>query len=275
MMDPFRSDRPATSADVSERDRDARVEELLLSGLDHYFEGRYDLAVNVWTRVLFIDRGHARARAYIERARGAIAERQREGEELLQTGAAAFHRGDAQTARELLTSAVERGTSVDEALAMLERIERLEAAAGHAPGPANHRRLAWSRGATAAEKTGRTSNSKILWVAGGVVLGIALAGTALIVLARSGQLPWNLASTKDSAAPATIAPAPLPIPTLAELSLARARSLDASQRPYEALEALRTIRPGDPLQARAEALAAQIQQRLLDAARNDPAAPPR
>src|SRR3954462_3973915 len=70
----------------SELDREARVEELLLSGLDHYFAGQHDLAINVWTRALFIDRGHPRARAYIERARRALAERQREGEELIHTG---------------------------------------------------------------------------------------------------------------------------------------------------------------------------------------------
>ena len=58
-----------------------------------------------------------------------IAERHREGEELLQTGAAAFGRGDADDARRLLTSAVERGARPEEALAMLERLDRLAPAA--------------------------------------------------------------------------------------------------------------------------------------------------
>ena len=44
--------------------------------------------------MLFLDRGHDRARAYIERARGAQAERQRESEELLHRGMAAFDRGE-------------------------------------------------------------------------------------------------------------------------------------------------------------------------------------
>ena len=86
MTDPLRSDRLPVAADVPERDRDARIEELLLAGLDHYFSEQHELAINVWTRVLFIDRGHARARAYIERARSAVAERQRKGDELLHTG---------------------------------------------------------------------------------------------------------------------------------------------------------------------------------------------
>src|SRR3954471_12218113 len=115
MADPLRD--PESS--------ESRIEELLLAGLDHYFNGQHELAISVWTRVLFLDRSHARARAYIERARSAIAERQREGEELLQTGAAAFHRGDAAGARRLLTSAVERGAPPDEALALLDRLDRL------------------------------------------------------------------------------------------------------------------------------------------------------
>src|SRR5688572_31747854 len=134
MTDPLRSDR-AFRADVPERDRDARIEELLLAGLDHYFAEQFDLAINVWTRVLFIDRGHARARAYIERARGAVAERQRKGDELLHTGSAAFDRGDAAAARRLVASAVEHGASADEALTLLARIDRLEIAAAR-PEPA-------------------------------------------------------------------------------------------------------------------------------------------
>src|SRR5580765_8436138 len=122
MPDSLR-DQDTTAADSP--GRESRIEELLLSGLDHYFSGQHDLAISVWTRVLFLDRSHARARAYIERARGAIAERQREGDELLQTGAAAFDRGDTEDARRLLTSAVECGAQPDEAFAMLERLERL------------------------------------------------------------------------------------------------------------------------------------------------------
>src|SRR3954447_26907895 len=104
---------------------ESRIEELLLAGLDHYFNGQHELAITVWTRVLFLDRTHARARAYIERARTAIAERQREGDELLHAGLAAFSRGDAGDARRLLTSAVACGARPEEAMAVLERLDRL------------------------------------------------------------------------------------------------------------------------------------------------------
>src|SRR5262249_11030072 len=94
---------------LSEADRAARIEELLLSGLDQYFGGQYEQAINIWTRVAFLERGHGRARAYIERARDALAEKQRECDELLHSGVAAYQAGDLDTARELLTRAVETG----------------------------------------------------------------------------------------------------------------------------------------------------------------------
>jgi tetratricopeptide (TPR) repeat protein len=131
MSEPLRTD-PADQAPLSEADRAARIEQLLLSGLDHYFGGHYEQAINIWTRVAFLERGHGRARAYIERARGALAERQRESEELTHTGIAAYEAGDLQTARELLTRAVEQGGANDTALLFLQRLSRLDVVSGTA-----------------------------------------------------------------------------------------------------------------------------------------------
>src|SRR5262245_19232982 len=129
--DPLRTDKsgtdtPRTLDAAPDADRDARIEQLLLNGLDHYFAGHYELAINVWTRALFFDRSHVRARAYIDRARGAMAERQRQAEELLQGGAAAFRRGDAGEARRLLQAALDSGAPLEEAFPMLERLNRLD-----------------------------------------------------------------------------------------------------------------------------------------------------
>src|SRR5437667_404325 len=128
MSDPFRTDDSRAHGTASGSDRDAKIEQLLLDGLDHYFAARYELAINVWTRALFLDRSHARARAYIERARSALAEGQRESEELLQNGVAAFHRGDGEQARRLLQAAIDGGAPSEEAHALLERLNRLETA---------------------------------------------------------------------------------------------------------------------------------------------------
>ena len=123
-MDPLRSDmRPAEA--LSGAERDARIEQLLLSGLDEYFAHRYEHAINLWTRVLFFDRHHDRARAYIERARSAQAERQRESEAVLHQGIEAFRAGDVERARTLVADALDRGASPDDATGVLERIDRL------------------------------------------------------------------------------------------------------------------------------------------------------
>src|SRR5438477_706629 len=109
MPDPLRTDPSRALEAAQEPGRDTKIEQLLLAGLDHYFAAEYEQAINVWTRALFLDRSHARSRAYIERARSALAERQREGEELLQHGIAAFHRGESDEARRLLKAAMSGG----------------------------------------------------------------------------------------------------------------------------------------------------------------------
>ena len=68
MIDPTPGDSPL-ALPLTDAEREARIEELLVSGLDEYFAGRMDHAVNIWTRVLFLDRANDRARAYIDRAR--------------------------------------------------------------------------------------------------------------------------------------------------------------------------------------------------------------
>src|SRR5215203_393615 len=130
MSDPLRTD-PARALDgAPEAGRDAKIEQLLLLGLDHYFAAEYEQAVNVWTRALFLDRSHPRARAYIERARSALSERLRQSEELLHGGVEAFNRGHAGEARRLLEAAMLQGAPSDQALALLDRLNRLEQGAG-------------------------------------------------------------------------------------------------------------------------------------------------
>lgn len=268
MTDQPRSDRSRAAGDVPEGDRDGRVEELLLKGLDHYFSGRYDLAINIWTRVLFLDRGHARARAYIERARGAIAERQREAEELVQTGAAALDRGDIDGARQLLSAAVERGAASEEATTLLGRLERLDAFAAHvehAPGVRHPRRA--TPGALPPDQI-PTRRSKMVWIAAGVAAGLLVAIAAAVVLWIRGDA-WLSWTPPPATAPAATRSEPLPVPSASEVWMARGRGLYAKGRLHEALEALEAIRPGDPLRTQADTCRAAIQQHLLAAARQD------
>lgn len=257
MSDPLRTD-PLRDAGLT-RDRDARIEELLLNGLDHYFAGRYSEAVNVWTRVLFLDRGHARARAYIERARNAQAERDRESEQLLHEGAVAFESGEVSTARKLLTAAVERGAPPDVALAYLGRLDRLDRGAG-----ANAATATGAARAADAEAPA-PSRRALAWP------NVALAGAALFAVigiaaytAAVLDIGWGRAG-ETHAVPAT-QPDPVPVPRASDLAVARARRLIEADRPREALRLLQAIPIADANRAEADRLLIQVQEQLLAAA---------
>src|SRR5829696_4471688 len=218
MTDPLRFDRPAGDADG--RDRDARIEELLLIGLDHYFAGRHELAINIWTRVLFLDRAHGKARAYIERARGALAERQREAEELLHTGQAALIRGDHGTARQLLTSA-ERAGCADEAASLLHRLDRMDAAL---PAATRTRPPAPAASATTDGHLRRVRDPRFAWVFTGIVSGVllgAIGGGYLWLVSDPFELTVARSGTPVAGA------RPLPVPSPTEIRLTRARRLHA------------------------------------------------
>src|SRR5262245_12842070 len=180
MSDPLRTDSPRPPDGTTTSDREAKIEQLLLAGLDHYFSAEYEQAINVWTRALFLDRNHQRARAYIERARSALAERQRESEELLQNGVAAFDRGEGELARRLLNKAISSGAPADEALAVLSRLDRLDQSATPPSQPATPagRRGRPSRQAAAAARGSRTA--VLVWIGLGVFAvagGLAWAGS--------------------------------------------------------------------------------------------------
>jgi len=263
MTDPLRSD-PGAAAQVPERERDARVEELLLGGLDHYFAGHYDLAINVWTRVLFLDRGHARARAYIERARGAVSERQRQGEELVQTGAEALRRGEPEAARRLLTSAIEHGAGTEEAFTLLARLDRLVAA-----GVPQERRASPVLARSAQEiKPGQAAPNPawLRWTLTGAALG-AITVAAVLGAVGVPHLTWLPVGASPSRSEIRLTDEPLPVPSGADVWLARARAHKDRGHFREALLVLDAIRPGDGRSSEADRLRAEIQAALLAAGR--------
>ena len=262
MSDPLRTDGSRAFAAASEADRDAKIEQLLLAGLDHYFAAQYDHAISVWTRVLFLDRSHARARAYIERARSALAERQRESEELLQNGVAAFERGDGGEARRLVQAAMEGGAPTDEALAVLDRLDRLETSpATEPPSPSARART----GATPAA-AGSVANWSALSIAGLFVFVLAASGAYSAAvwgpLEWRAMLPWQAAPARVVGATTAREPA-LPLPRRGELALTRARAFVATGHFRDALTTLDLVRQTDPEKAEADRLRGEIQLQLI------------
>lgn len=270
MSEAHRTDSAHAPEAAAGPDRDAKIEQLLLVGLDHYFAGRYEHAINVWTRALFLDRSHPRARAYIERARSALAEGQRESEELLQNGVAAFHRGDGDEARRLLRSAIDRGAPSEEALALLDRLDRVDTSAPAVPqepvlrsapsigGPVSHPR--------------RSSSPP----PGVFIAVVVVAALAAFAAASSGVIDWRVLVGSD--VPTTTLSAPIPRevmpppPRRGELSLARARTLAAAGHLRDALVALDGVRTTDPERPDADRLRADIQRQLIAFAALPPAA---
>jgi len=261
MSDPLRTDLARASEGAPGPDREAKIEQLLLAGLDHYFAAQYEQAVNVWTRVAFLERGHGRARAYIERARGALAERQRQSDELLDRGLAAYRSGDLATARDLLTRAVADARS-ETALVFLQRLGIAEAGlAAATPLP----RAAGDGSAIVGRPLLRRQSdvaavSTTNWIAT-IMVSAGVAGA--ILLAAQPMASW----LGDQPAPGPAASAqvsePMPLIRMSEMRVARARDLYQRGRPHDALRALDAIDRGDPIRADADVLTATIQSALL------------
>ena len=259
MTDPLRA---APAGDGSaEADRDALIERLLLAGLDHYFDGQYEQAVNVWTRVAFLERGHGRARAYIERARGALAEQQRHSDELLDRGLNAYRDGDFTTARDLLTRAVADGGS-ETALVFLQRLGTAEAGLAAAiplPHAGGDRATIVGRQPQRRQSASPATN-RTNWL-GTIVVSVAVAGA--IALTAQPIASWLGEPPETASVAGAHTSEPVPVIRAAEMRLARARDLYQGGRLHEALRTLEAIERGDPVRADADALTATIQSALL------------
>lgn len=242
---------------------DSRVESLLTEGLEHYFEGRFEDAIHLWTRVLFLDRHHASARAYIERARGGLAERQRRADESLQAISALLDAGHGIEARHRLTQVI-AVTGDDERTAALRlRLERLERVSGGAqrihavPVPAPEW---WRSGLVWANYRVRLKHVAV--VAGVVCVTVMMTSPAI--------------RTWVGFAPVTpvpvVGPAPVAVTVLSagEVALIRARALYARGRLADALAALDRVGPEQNARPDADRLRVEI-QRVLLAAADDPA----
>jgi hypothetical protein len=238
------------AGDAEGVDRESRVEQLLLAGLDQYFSGRYEQAIDVWTRVAFLDRRNSRAKAYIDRARGLVAERQREVEALVQEGVAAYHAGDLAEARTLLTRAVDRGGHSDTAQLFLERLHRSEVVPGAPVPPPRH----------AAPRAKAAPRPVWNWL----VTAAVCAGLAALILVAARPVASFVAELPIAMPAAAPAPAdPLPVARPSDRALARARELRTQGRDVEALRVLEAVDVADPQRPAADALRSEIQRKVL------------
>jgi tetratricopeptide (TPR) repeat protein len=239
--------------------RDGQIEALLMDGLDRYFTGRYEDAIHLWTRVLFLDRSHARARAYIDRARSALVERQRQSEEKLQASRQLLDQGETDAARMLLSEAVAAGGDDDRAAALRVRLDRTERLHGPAPVTASAR-------APRAPVPGWSWSGRSHRVAG--IAGTTLVAVLLLVLIAGADIQEALGvSGRTQQLAAGIATPTLPVLSSAEVAIVRARTLYDRGRLAEALVALDRVSPDSSMRPVADRLRIEIQQMLLESSR--------
>lgn len=244
------SRRAEARASSGEADRNSLSETLLDEGLALYFDGRYEEAIHLWTRVLFLDRSHARARAYIDRARSMLAERQRRSDEMLETSRDLLDQGHTDAARHLLSEAVAVTGDDDRASALrlrLDQLERASAVPAAQPSPAISREP--SRG------WGRL---RWRWTSLGALAALALVIAALTVPVARNQIGFGA----PDAVIATSTTA-LPVLSSADVALVRAKNLYNGGRLAEALQALDRVTPESPVRAEADTLRVNIQRLLL------------
>jgi hypothetical protein len=254
---------PRRTEALSGADDDARIEHLLVTGLDHYFAGEFEAAISLWTRVLFLDRNHDRARAYIDRARSAQAEQQRVSEALVHEGLEAFDKGEVARARALLSDALDQGASHDVALGVLGRIDRLDAGTRHAApvAPAVRRRVQ-AKPQPASDVNQRRGKLALLWATAAFM--VLVGAIAFVLVAPDGLAAWfPVQATTGARAPIVAPPSPLPVPSPTEAFLVQARTLFAGGKLRDALRALDRVPLGDALRPEADRVRAQIQRELL------------
>ena len=198
---------PRRSEALSGAEDDARIEHLLVTGLDHYFAGEFEAAINLWTRVLFLDRNHDRARAYIDRARSAQAEQQRISEALVHEGLEAFDKGEVVRARALLSDALDQGASHDVALGVLGRIDRLDAGRAVSPAaPAARKRV--RRASPLADANRHRGSIAMWWITAAAI--VLVAAITFVLVAPNGLADW-FPTQATTGAPAAIVTPPTPL----------------------------------------------------------------
>ena len=161
-----------------------------------------------------------------------------------------------------------QGAPSDQALALLDRLNRLEPGASpQVPGPVPRSSTGTGRLVVGRRGSGRRTRV-IAWSASFLIIA---AAAAIFAVPNIEEWRGVLTPPEPQAVPSpSAAERPLPIPRRAETAIARARALAAGGRLHDALQALDTVRTTDPLRPEADRLRADIQQQLLAVNRSRP-----
>jgi tetratricopeptide (TPR) repeat protein len=271
----------AVSHGVSPEGREAsppKTELLFRQGEDLYALGLYQQAIHVWTRILFLERGHHRAKAAIERAKRAVSERQRELDAELATAIATLETGDVEAAAARVRHVLSLDPRHDEAHQLTERIAALRrrneptassrAVSDETEPPASKRGLLLRVSRASSRPLSRTTNASPLKMAGfalGVILVFASGGLYLYLnwesIVSDGAFVTGNALSPPGDAPAVDASPP----GVSELHYYNGSRLYAKGYYRRALAELSRVRRDDAVFERARSLILRIEERLLRA----------
>jgi len=80
----------------------AKVQQYIQEGQAHFDQGRYQEAIDAWTRVFIIDENNQDAQLLIDKAKGSLTQHQAQVEHYLTEGIAAYNSGDSARCRDLM-----------------------------------------------------------------------------------------------------------------------------------------------------------------------------
>lgn len=253
-----------------------KIQDLLAQGDALFRSGRFQRAVHVWTRVLFLERGNRAAREAIDRGKRAIAEQERQLDIQALEAARLLDAGERVAARRLVTELLSRDPRHPEGRNLSERLEALSRRGHVAPRPSVPRgaregappaRRRRTRSAAPAAYVRPVSPLKIaaflfcalcLFLAGAVYIHLNwdfLASEGLLSSSRGARTAKAQAAIEEVDVP------PLPFPS--ELHYYNGARLYSKGRYREALSELGRVGRRSPAFKSAESLILRIEERLL------------
>lgn len=246
---------------------------LLEQGRSLFRRGRLQQAIHVWTRILFLDRNNRAARLAIEKAKSAIAERQREMDALVLDANRLAGAGDRRGAQKRLARVLALDPRHVEARSLWEKLEeqarRGEARSGSltlAGKPAEEDASHSLRPRVTAPPSVKTESASPLKMAAFLFSALCLFGAGAVYV----HLNWDFLVSDGRPAESGNAELRQPdlgalagLPPLSELHFFNGARLYTKGMYREALSELASVDPADPNFEEARSLILRIEGRLL------------
>lgn len=264
LADPKEISSPAES--------EPKIDELLRQGNHLVRSGRYQQAIHVWTRILFLDRGNRLAREAIEKAKRILAERQREIDVMVLDAAQHYRDGDRQKAKKVLDHALAVDPRHTEGRTLWEKLDSLDRRGEGSPSltaepeaefSPRRRRRANRTGSSVAKRGKSLMPLKMAAFLFCAFCLLALGGLYLHLnwdsLVGDGAIGSSPREGLDKFGERDIPP----LPTLSELHYFNGARLFAKGRYREALSELERVERQSSVSEEARSLVLRIEERLL------------